>query len=73
MVKAPLAYGLFSLGIALSVVAGLVLFAAMTDWRGRGCPDGAQCAEAVGVMVLTGCALVAAAMMIFAAVVIMRR
>ncbi len=72
MVKA-LAYVLFSLGIVLSGIAGFVLFAAITEWRGRGCPGGAECADAVGIMVVTGCALVAGAMMIFAAVVIMRR
>lgn len=72
MVK-TLAYGLFVIGIALGVVAGFVLFAAFSDWRGRGCPGAAQCSDAVGVMVLTVCALVAAAVMIFAAVVFARR
>ncbi len=72
MVKA-VATVLFVLGIALGVVAGFVVYAAFTDWRGRGCPGAAQCADAMGVMVLTGCAMVAAAVMVFAGVVLARR
>lgn len=72
MVKA-LAYALFVLGVALGVVAAFVLFAAVSDWRGRGCPGAAQCADAVGVVVLAGCAFVAAAIMVFAAVVFAQR
>lgn len=72
MVKA-LAYAVFILGIGLGVIAGLVFFVAASDWRNRGCPGAMQCADAVGVMVLTGCALAAAAVMVFASVVLMRR
>jgi hypothetical protein len=72
VVKA-LAYALFALGIALGVIAGFVFFAALSDWRSRGCPGAMQCSDAVSVMVLTGCALIAAAVMIFAAVVFAQR
>lgn len=72
MVKA-LGYLLFILGLAIALIAGFIFFAAWTDFQGRGCPGAQQCSDAVSVMVLTGCAMVASAVMIFASVVFMRR
>ncbi len=72
MVKA-LGYVLFLLGLLTGLLAAFIFFAAWTDFQGRGCPDADQCSDAVSVMVLTGCAIVASAVMIFASVVFMRR
>lgn len=68
-----LAYVMFLLGIGVGVIAGFILSVAWTDFQGRGCPGADQCADAVSVMVLTGCALVASGVMIFASIVFMRR
>ncbi|WP_224816918.1 hypothetical protein [Hasllibacter sp. MH4015] len=68
-----LAYLLFLAGVLIAVLAGFTLFAAITDFGQRGCPGAAQCSDAVSVMVLSGCALVAAAVMMFAGVVFVRR
>lgn len=72
MVKA-LGYMVFVLALGLGVIAAFVFYAAFTDWRGRGCPDAEQCSDAVSVMVLTGCALVASTVMLFAGMVLVRR
>ena len=72
MVKA-LAYVLLLLGLVLGLLAGFVFFAAWTDFGSRGCPGANQCSDAVSVMVLTACAMVASAVMLFAAVVFVRR
>lgn len=72
MVRA-LGYVIFVMAIALGTIAGFVFYAAMTDWRGRACPGADQCADAVSVMVLTGCAMVAALVMAFAGMVFVRR
>ncbi|MEX3017014.1 hypothetical protein [Gymnodinialimonas hymeniacidonis] len=68
-----LGYLLFTLAVIMATVAGFVFFAAISDWRNRGCPGAEQCSDAVSVMVLTGCALVAAAVMAFAGMVFVRR
>lgn len=68
-----LGYVLFILGLAVGLIAAFIFFAAWTDFQGRGCPGAQQCSDAVSVMVLTGCALVASVVMIFASVVFMRR
>ena len=72
MVKA-LGYVLFLLAVTLGTLAGFVFFAAVTDWRSRGCPGAEQCSDAVSVMVLTGCALIASLVMAFAGIVFVRR
>lgn len=72
MVKA-LAYLLLLLGLMLGLLAGFVFFAAWSDFQGRGCVEANQCSDAVSVMVLTGCAMVASVVMLFAAVVFARR
>jgi hypothetical protein len=72
VVKA-LGYAAFVLGLAGAVPAGLVLWAALSDFRARGCPGAVQCDDAVGVMVLTACALLASLVMMFAGVVLVRR
>lgn len=72
MVKA-LGYLLFLLGLLIGLLAAFVFFAAWTDFGLRGCPGAQQCSDAVSVMVLTGCAMIASAVMIFASVVFMRR
>lgn len=72
MVRA-LGYALFLLGLLLGLLAGFVFFAAWSDFTSRGCPGAAQCSDAVSVMVLTACALVASLVMIFAAIVFVRR
>ncbi|MEJ6395712.1 hypothetical protein V8J82_20810 [Gymnodinialimonas sp. 2305UL16-5] len=68
-----LAYALFVLGLGLGTVAGFVFYAAFSDWQASGCPGPERCADAVGVMVLTGCAGVASLVMIFAGVVFARK
>ncbi len=68
-----LGYLLFILGLAVGLIAGVIFAAAWSDFGSRGCPGAQQCADAVSVMVLTGCALIASAVMIFASVVVMRR
>lgn len=72
MVKA-LGYLLFILGLTIGLIAGFIFFAAWTDFSARNCPGAQQCSDAVSVMVLTGCAMVASAVMIFASIVFMRR
>ena len=72
MVRA-LGYLLFILALGLGGVAGFVLSAAISDWRARGCPGADQCSDAVSVMVVMGCALIAALVMAFAGVVFVRR
>lgn len=72
MVKA-LGYLLFLLGVGLAVVAGFVLFAAISDFRARGCPGAVQCSDAISVMVLAASALLAALVMLFSAMVFVRR
>jgi len=72
VVKA-LASCLFLVGLVTGLAAGFVFFAALSDWRSRGCPGAAQCSDAVSVMVLTACAILAAMIMIFAAIVFARR
>lgn len=72
MVKA-LAYLMLLLGLCLGLLAAFVFFAAWNDFGARGCPGADQCADAVSVMVLTGCAMVASAVMLLAAVVFARR
>ena len=72
MVRA-LGYALFLLGLCLGLLAAFVFFAAWTDFTGRGCPGTEQCSDAVSVMVLTGCAIVASLVMMFAAMVFVRR
>ena len=72
MVKA-LALLLFTLGLFLSLISGSILFVAFADWRARGCPGLETCADPVGVMVLAGCALIAALLMMAAGVVFVRR
>jgi len=68
-----LAYLLFLLGICMGLIAAFVFFAAWTDFTSRGCPGAAQCSDAISVMVLTGCAIIASVVMVFAAVVFARR
>lgn len=68
-----LAYLLLLLGLCMGLIAGFVFFAAWTDFSSRGCPGAEQCADAISVMVLTGCAIIASAVMVFAAVVLARR
>ncbi|QXT39754.1 hypothetical protein [Gymnodinialimonas ceratoperidinii] len=68
-----LAYLLLLLGFCMGLIAAFVIYAAWTDFTSRGCPGAAQCSDAVSVMVLTGCALIASAVMLFAAVVFARR
>ncbi|MBY4894555.1 hypothetical protein KUL25_17490 [Rhodobacteraceae bacterium N5(2021)] len=68
-----LAYVLLLLGLLLGLLAGFVFFAAWSDFGYRGCPGAQQCSDAVSVMVLTGCAMVASLVMLFAAVVLARR
>ena len=72
MVKV-LGYVLFILAVATGLLAGFVFFAAVSDWRTRGCPGADQCADATSVMVLTGCAVLAALVMAFAGIVFVRR
>lgn len=72
MVKA-FGYLLFLLGLFLGLLAGFVFFAAFSDFQNLRCPGAQQCSDAVSVMVLTGCAVVASAVMIFASLVFMRR
>lgn len=72
MVRA-LGYALFVLGLLLGLVAGFIFIAAWSDFGSRGCPGAQQCSDAVSVMVLTGCAMVASLVMIFAAIVFVRR
>lgn len=72
MVKA-LAYVLFILGLAIAVLAGYVFWAAWTDTSARGCLWAEECATATSVMVMSACAMVAAAVMIFASAVFARR
>lgn len=66
-------YLLFLLGLLLGLLAAFVLSAAWTEFSGRGCTFTGQCSDVVGVMVLTGCALIASAVMMFAGVVFVRR
>ncbi|MBF9044481.1 hypothetical protein HKCCE4037_14150 [Rhodobacterales bacterium HKCCE4037] len=68
-----LGYLFFVLAVGMGTVAGFVFFAALTDFRARGCPGAEQCSDAVSVMVLTGCALVASLVMAFAGMVFVRR
>lgn len=72
MVRA-LGYALFVLGLLLGLVAGFIFIAAWSDFGARNCPGAQQCSDAVSVMVLTGCAMVASLVMIFAAIVFVRR
>lgn len=72
MVRA-LGYVLFLLGLSLGLIAGFIFFAGWTDFSARGCPGAAQCSDAISVMVLTGCAIIASFVMIFAAVIFVRR
>lgn len=64
---------LFFLGICVGLLAAFVLFAAWSDFGARGCPGAVQCSDAVSVMVMAGCTLIASGVMIFAAVVLARR
>lgn len=66
-------YFLFLLGLFLGLLAGFIFFAAWTDFSGRGCPGAQQCSDAISVMVLTACAMVASGVMMFAGVVFVRR
>lgn len=68
-----LGYVIFVLALALGTLGAFVFFAAISDWRRRGCPGADACADAVGVMVLTGCAIIAALVMAFAGMVFVRR
>lgn len=72
MVRA-LGYAIFLLGLFLGLLAAFVFSAAWSDFGARGCPGAEQCSDAVSVMVLTGCAIVASLVMIFAGVVFVRR
>lgn len=75
MVRAA-GYAAFVLGLVLGTVAGFVFFAAFSDFRLRGCagvPGAEQCADAVGVLVLSGCAITASLVLIFAGAVLVRR
>ncbi|WP_461426667.1 hypothetical protein [Gymnodinialimonas sp.] len=68
-----LGYLLFLLGLLLGLLAAFVFSAAWGDFGARGCPGPAQCSDAISVMVLTGCAIVASLVMMFAGVVFVRR
>ena len=72
MVRA-LGYALFLLGLLLGLLAAFVFFAAWSDYGFLNCPGAQQCSDAVSVMVLTGCAMVASVVMIFAAMVFVKR
>ncbi len=59
-------------GLLGTVATGFLLFAAINDWLGR-CPGAAQCSDAVSVIVLGGCGLIASLIMIAAGLVMVRR